>query len=320
MKKKMFRLLSLVLCATLLCIPAMAAEANAPHLTPTAGPIRVWGTLTQLSDGGLLVRNSNQDDSLNEVILHGESILCLDAVTGEPMSTDDLKDGETIYAWVGPVMTMSLPPQATAILIVANIPADFSAPQYHEIRAVTPQAMIAIYPPPALTWTEVTTTDDKILKITDAAQLERYGSDDPVRLEDLVPGTRILTWTGTDGDISKVLVFPYTYSSYITCGEDGLLTVGTQVLSEKAKLVGDETMLPLRAVAESVGMTVYWDAKTGANVARSDGSIICSVDPGTGSVCCGDGSTISAASTLEDGTTYLSAGTLIQLLNLYVAG
>ena len=79
-------------------------------------------------------------------------------------------------------------------------------------------------------------------------------------------------------------------------------------------------MLPLRAVAESVGMTVYWDAKTGANVARSDGSIVCSVDPGTGSVCCGDDSTISAASTLEDGTTYLSAGTLIQLLNLYVAG
>ena len=55
-------------------------------------------------------------------------------------------------------------------------------------------------------------------------------------------------------------------------------------------------------------------------MARSDGSIVCSVDPGTGSVCCGDGSTISAASTLEDGTTYLSAGTLIQLLNLYVAG
>lgn len=44
------------------------------------------------------------------------------------MELSDLKDGETVYAWVGPVMTLSLPPQATAILILANIPADYGVP------------------------------------------------------------------------------------------------------------------------------------------------------------------------------------------------
>lgn len=320
MKKNVLRLLCLMLCAALLCIPAMAAETQTPQLTPSEGPVRVWGTLTRLSDGGLLVKNSNESDPLNEVILHGENIICLDAVTGEPMDVDALKDGESIYAWVGPVMTMSLPPQATAILIVANIPADFGAPQYYEISSVTPQAMIAIYPPPALTWTEVTTTDGKTLKITDEATLTPYLTKNNVRLEDLVPGTRILVWTGMEGDITKVLVFPYEYSSYITGGEDGLLTVGGQVLSVKATLAGKETMLPVRAVADALGLKVYWDAETGANVARADGSTVFSVDPGKGSVCCGDGSTISASSILKDGITYLSADTLIQLLDLYVAG
>ena len=158
MKKRLFALVSLLLCTVLLCLPAAAAETEGPALTPSPGPVRVWGTLTHLEDGGLLVKNSSTE-ALNSVILHGEDILCLDAVTGEPMELSELKDGETVYAWMGPVMTLSLPPQATAILILANIPADYGVPQYYEISAVTPQAMIAIYPPPALTWTEVTTSD-----------------------------------------------------------------------------------------------------------------------------------------------------------------
>ena len=82
---------------------------------------------------------------------------------------EQIKDGDTIYAWVGPAMTMSLPPQVTAQMIVANIPADYGVPQYYEIASVTPQAMIAIYPPPALTWTEVTATDGTALamRLTD---------------------------------------------------------------------------------------------------------------------------------------------------------
>lgn len=99
--------------------------------------------------------------------------MCLDAVTGEPMELSDLKDGETVTPG-GPVMTLSLPPQATAILILANIPADYGVPQYYEISAVTPQAMIAIYPPPALTWTEVTTSNGATIKITDQAGADRF--------------------------------------------------------------------------------------------------------------------------------------------------
>ena len=207
MKKRLLQCVSLLLCAALLTLPALAAESES---APAAnqGPVRVWGTLTWLEDGGMLVQNSNENDPLHEVILHGESILCLDAVTGEPMDITSLKDGDTIYAWVGSTMTLSLPPQATAILVLGNIPADYGVPQFYEISAVTPQAMIAIYPPPALTWTEVTATDGTVLKITDEAELTPYLTKNIVRLEDLIPGTQILVWKDMGGEITRVMVFP----------------------------------------------------------------------------------------------------------------
>lgn len=168
----------------------------------------MWGTVTWLDNGGLLVKNSNESDPLHEVVLHGESIICLDAVTGESMELEQIKDGDTIYAWVGPAMTMSLPPQVTAQMIVANIPADYGVPQYYEIASVTPQAMIAIYPPPALTWTEVTATDGTTLRITDEAELTPYRTKNIVRLEDLIPGTGILVWTDAQGSRSECWYSP----------------------------------------------------------------------------------------------------------------
>ena len=152
MKKILPRILALILCAAFLGVPAYAA-GESEETAGSLGPVMIWGTLTHMDDGGLLVANSQEGAAYSEVVLHGESIICLDAVTGDPMDIQDLKDGDTIYAWVGPAMTMSLPPQATAILILGNIPADYAVPQFYEIVSVTPQAMAAIYPTPALTWT-----------------------------------------------------------------------------------------------------------------------------------------------------------------------
>ena len=235
MKKRLMRCLSLLLCAVFLSVPALAAEPAAAE-TPGGGPVRVWGTVTWLDNGGLLVENSNTSDPLHEVILHGESIICRTPSPGEPMDLEQIRDGDTIYAWVGSAMTMSLPPQATAQVIVANIPADYAVPQYYEIASVTPQAMIAIYPPPALTWTEVTATDGTTLRITDQAELTPYRTKNIVRLEDLIPGTGILVWPDAQGQPERVLVFPYAYRGYVSVTEEGLVIVNGGVLSRKAKV------------------------------------------------------------------------------------
>lgn len=95
----------------------------------------------------------------------------IDAVTGLSMAAEDLKDGDTVYAWVGPAMMLSMPPQAHATVVVGNLPADAAAPQFYQVAEVKPQMMIAIYPPPPLTYVEFTTTDGTEVKITDKAQL-----------------------------------------------------------------------------------------------------------------------------------------------------
>ena len=332
MKKRILQCLSLILCAALLAIPAAAAETSADEAATTRpGPVQVWGTLTWLDDGGLLVQNSSDSAAYSEVILHGESIICLDAVTGDPMDIQDLKDGDTIYAWVGPAMTLSLPPHATAILILGNIPADYAVPQFYEIASVTPQAMAAIYPPPAMTWTEVTATDGTTLTITDEAALTPYLTKNIVRLEDLIPGTRILVWSDAQGEPEKVLVFPYADRGYVTVA-DRMVSVNGSGLSQDFKTTDDgDTLLPIRAVAEALGMKVHWDAQLGAVVSYGDDmvkpepltseTLMTAMPGGAISVVNSDGSTSALSGTClkENGVTYVSQTALLQALDLYLA-
>ena len=324
MKKRILQCLSLILCAVLLAVPAAAAETSVGEASSVRpGPVQVWGTLTWLDDGGLLVQNSSENAAYSEVILHGESIICLDAVTGDPMDIQDLEDGDTIYAWVGPAMTLSLPPQATAILILGNIPADYAVPQFYEITSVVP---------PAMTWTEVTATDGTTLTITDEATLIPYLTKNIVRLEDLIPGTRILVWSDSQGEPEKVLVFPYEYRGYVSVAEDGSVSVNGQATSRKIRTTDDgDTLLPVRAVAEALGMKVHWDAQLGAVVSYGDDmvkpenltseTLMTAVPGGAVSVVNSDGSTSEIYGTClkEGGTTYVSQSALLRALDLYLA-
>lgn len=329
MRKTVLRGLSLLLCAALLCMPAFAAETEKDPAADRLGPVAVWGTLTRLESGGLLVKNDGE--GLSEVVLHGESIPCLDAVTGESVDIDSLKDGDTVYAWVGPAMTMSLPPQATALLILTHIPADYAVPQFYEIVSVAPQAVVAIYPPPAMTFTEVTAAGGKVLTITDQAELAPYRTKNIVRLEDLIPGTRVLVWSDAEGAPTRVLVFPYAYRGYVTAFDDGTVAVNGGVLSQKARVTSEgEMLLPLRAVAEALGMKVRWNDDKGAVVTYSEelapedwtAEALLTARPG-GAVYGyeADGTAYEAGGTctIENGVTYLSQSTVLNLLDLYPA-
>ena len=87
-------------------------------------PVRVWGTVTQLENGAILLKNSDENGPCNEMILHlSKMTRVVDAVTGLSLNRE-LRDGETVCARIAPAVTMSLPPQTTAEAVVANIPED----------------------------------------------------------------------------------------------------------------------------------------------------------------------------------------------------
>lgn len=197
MKRLITCLLALTLCAGLMCAPAAAAEESAPsRLTP----VQVWGTITRLDDDSILLENSNESNPNSEIIVHlSETTYLIDAVTGDPMKTEDLKDGDTVYAWVGPAMALSLPPQAAATIVLGNIPADYAVPQYYQVAEVKPQIAQPINPPQPLTYVEFTATDGTEVKITDKAQLTPYLTKNMVYLESILPGTELLVWKDSQG-------------------------------------------------------------------------------------------------------------------------
>ena len=319
MIKIVSRILALALCAAAVCaLPAFAAETEDAEPPAYLAPVRVWGAVTRLENGAILLKNANENDPYHEVVLHlTETTPVVDAVSGLPLDRE-LKDGETVYAWVGPAMTLSLPPHATAELIVANIPADFGVPQYYQIARVKPQATAAIYPPPPLTHVDLVTTGGQELTVTDEATLFPYLTRQMVTLGSLVPGSRILVWTDVKGAVTKVMLFAYDYRGYVSWEPTGEVSVNDQRLSVAGKVVNGEVLLPIRAVAEAAGYTVNWIAGQGAVVSQPGGGLLFSVLPGQDTAHTADGETeLLNACYFEHGITYLPAADLVYLLNLF---
>ena len=319
MNKRVSRILALALCAAMVCaLPAFAANETAPETPAYLMPVRVWGTVTRLENGAVLLKNSNENAAHRETILHvTETTPIIDAVPGLPLGRE-LRDGETVYAWVGPAMTLSLPPHATAELIVANIPADFAVPQYYQIAKVQPQATAAIYPPQPLTHVDLVTTGGEELTVTDEATLFPYLTRQMVTLDSLVPGSRVLVWTDAKGTVTKVMLFAYAYRGYAFWEPTGEVSVNDQRLRVTGKVVDGEVLLPIRAVAEAAGYTVNWVPGQGAVVTDGE-SLVFSVLPGQDVARTADGETwLTGACYFENGTTYLPAMDLVELLNLFV--
>ena len=333
MKNVVARVFALTLCAAMVCaLPAFAVEEEtaAPETPAYLAPVRVWGTVTRLENGAVLLKNSNENDPYREIILHlAETTPVVDAVTGLPLDRE-LRNGETVYAWVGPAMTLSLPPQAAAEVVVANIPADFGAPQYYQVAQIKTRGYADKSGP--LIAVEVAVTSglglnikEPGLQITVQVELLPWKTRQIVQLEDLQPGAQFLAWTDSDGQVTRVLLFPYAYRTWlrydgyggIDMPGDGFPKTPNGYLTVSAKETEEEVLLPIRAVAEAAGYTVNWVPGQGAVVTDGE-NLVFSVLPGQDVARTADGETwLTGACYFEKGTTYLPAIDLMQLLNLF---
>ena len=173
---------------------------------PCLAPVRVGGVVTRLENGAILLKNSDENDPYHKIILHlTETTPVVDAVSGLPLDRK-LRDGETVCAWVGPAMTLSLPPHATAEVVMVNIPADYSVPRYCQIAKVRQQVTSSVRP--SLSHVSLVTTGGEELTVTDKAVLVPYLTRQIVTPDDLVQGSYVLVWRSEDGTVSRVLLFP----------------------------------------------------------------------------------------------------------------
>ena len=104
------------------------------------------------------------------------------------------------------------------------------------------------------------------------------------------------------------MVFDYTYRGYVTCDDAGVVSVSGTPLSQRAKTIGENlALLPVRAVAEALDLTVSWVDR---QAVVSDGETdLLTISPDlAGDIC-----------VMENGTLYLDASTLARSLNLFLA-
>ena len=328
------KLLASALAAALtlsLAVPALAAEpvgADAAAEAPAyelvqrgeTFPTRVWGAAVELGDMSLTLENSNESDPYQKVVVNvEEDTLTLDAVTGEAKTFDDLRTGETVYAWVGPDMTKSLPPISTGRVILCGLPADYAAPTYAEVESVTETESGA----------DVCLNNDVVLHLSaDTGYLAAPGWEkETVSAADIVPGTRVLAWYSVvtlslpaQASPSKVMVFPSDYDGWVST--NGLeVTINGETLplegASAAKVENGRLMVPVRALAEALGCEVAWEPYTNQVTVTRDGVECYHFTIGGDQAAKGDVTVgLVAPANAVDGVTFLALDDLIVLHGL----
>ena len=319
------KLIAAALCAAMLCVPALTAVSatGAGAYVPNPQYTVISGTVAHQKDGGLLMSTSTGEPT-EDYILWTEGVAILDAVSGEPVDAKSIKDGSTVYAWLGAqtAMTMSLPPQVTPELLLVNIPADYKVPQYDVI--VRADGLTSVEG--KRSGMSVTLSDGTVYQVWEDAQVKPYLTRNRVTYQDLLPGTRVLVWTDDKGQASKVIVFPYEYKGSISLDGYGRLYVNSGAVAEPSTLrrpYGDERLyVPIRAVAEAAGYSVSWDKEFGVTV-KDGGEMVFQICPDTDLAhgpAAADRQSLSGPCLIANGVTYLEAGDLAHLLGMFYGG
>ncbi len=183
-----------------------AAESAADNVEDMNGQdalqsLRIYGPVTKQEDGRLSIDNQSDMSISGEIILNvsEEYTYILDAVTGLPLKEEDIKDGDTIYVYIGPAMTMSLPPMTNADVIFANIPADAKVPDYIEVQSLVTNAATSKSVLTAADGTEYTVESD--------CNIFPYLTRNIVTLDDLTQGRKCVVWSDEDNAALQIMVF-----------------------------------------------------------------------------------------------------------------
>ena len=298
------KLIAAALCAAMLCVPALAAVSatGAGAYVPNPQYTVISGTVAHQKDGGLLMSTSTGEPT-EDYILWTEGVMILDAVSGEPVDAKSIKDGSTVYAWLGAqtAVAMSLPPQVTPELLLVNVPADYKVPQYDVIVRSDGLTGLGI---PNRSGMSVTLSDGTVYQVWQDAQVKPYLTRNRVTYQDLLPGTRVLVWADDKGQASKIIVFPYEYKGSIALDGYGRLYVNSG------------------AVAEAAGYDVSWDKEFGVTV-KDGGEMVFQICPDTDLAhgpATADRQSLSGPCLIANGITYLEAGDLAHLLGMFYGG
>ncbi len=208
--KKISKILLTGISSLALVLSASAFTTQAEEPTSLPSSIRIYGTVTQVSENRLRMIRKDGASADQEIILNlsSESKI-LNSVSGDPAAVDQIQEGEFVYADISPVMTLSLPPMTNAITVLCKVPADYQVPEYITVASMSINSDGQ---------TGILTSDTgKQYRITEQSNLFPYLTRNIVTVHNLSKGRNCLVWS-TDNTISKIMVFPNSGTSDMQTG------------------------------------------------------------------------------------------------------
>ncbi len=162
-------------------------------------PVRIYGTIQEVGEDTITVDNQSENSSTGDVILtiDPENTKIVDAQTGLPMQISDVQEGY-FEAYLGPVMTMSIPPQTTPYVVVANIPEDGKAPLY-AVAAKDVELIDGYY--------ALEATDGATYMIPEDVDIQPYRTRNIVAPADITEGRGCMIWQDDQGEVTRVVLF-----------------------------------------------------------------------------------------------------------------
>lgn len=186
-----------VFCAAMIALTGCGSKAKTE--TETAEPLRIWGAVSVESEQTLMVNNENDKFSVGDIILNlSEETKILDADSGMPLSVEQLKDGEKVYAYISEAMTASLPPQTAARVVLANIQDGVKVPDYIEVKSM--EKKDSEY--------QLTSVDGLVFRVPADCPITPYLTRNMLYLEDIYEGARCLVWTDDGEQATRIMMFP----------------------------------------------------------------------------------------------------------------
>lgn len=192
--------------------------------TVSEAPVKISGVIQEVGEDTLTVDNQSENAVSGEIILTIDpaNTVLVDAQTGLPVQLADVSEG-SFEAYLGPVMTMSMPPQTTPYVVVVNIPEDATAPQY----AVASGELVM-----EDGYAVLEATDGRTYTIPEDVEIVPFRTRNIVTLQDLTAGRACLIWLDENETAEKIVLLegvPGTASDAAeTSGSETTETIQTE--------------------------------------------------------------------------------------------
>ena len=179
-----------------LALALTAATACGSKTEDTA--VRIYGEIEEISEEDIIVDNQSDMSSQGEMILtiDPENTVLVDGESGLPLELSDVEKGSFV-AYLGPAMTLSLPPQCTPEVVFTNVSEKEAAPYY---------AVIARKPVAKDGGLKVVAEDGESYVIPDTAEIKPFRTRNVIRAEDIQKGSRCLIWQNEQEEVVRVVL------------------------------------------------------------------------------------------------------------------